>query len=248
MKIELDTKDKPNLTKLMKDDPNRFKKFLSTMLWASEKLAGMESHIDLLLDTAEEIKIEPAELLAGIINGCLNEQFVNENLSPILGKELLPVALLNLQVTDVGGEPVYFNWRKWYKLNHKKVDANTIASAIGNIMKYARFLSFEKLSEALETNQLIIFKALPMEQAKLLPYQPALKYQKETFGEFHTGKFFNEPKAGFFDCGEAEPDETECHACGRKDLSKTRNKKFLYCRACNAGYRIKGADNNDDNS
>jgi hypothetical protein len=89
------------------------------------------------------------------------------------------------------GEEAYFDWRRWYRMTRQdSITAETIAKVIGNIMKYARFLDFDKLSEALESNQLICFKAMADEQVKLLPYYPALRYQRETFGEFRSRKIY----------------------------------------------------------
>ena len=101
-------------------------------------------------------------------------------------------------------------------------------------MKYARFLDFDKLSEALESNQLIAFKGLADQQVKLLPFYPALRYQKDLLGEFKVGKFMEERNAGFFDCGTIDPEETHCLACGRRDLTKSKDEVHVYCRACNA--------------
>lgn len=248
MKLTIDLNDKAHLKAMAQKNPEKFKEFIKTWIYAGNELAEYEYAVSMLLDTAEQIRISPAELLAGIIEGCLNEQFVNEHMSPILGKELLPLALFKMEMQQTDGAPSYFDWRKWFKIPAaREVTAKTIASAIGNTMKYSRFLSFDKLAEALDSNQLITFKAIPLEQARLLPFHPALRYQKELKGEFHVGKFFDEPRIGFFDCGEIDKQEVECPACSRKDLSRTLSGKYMYCRACNAGYKITktGANNND---
>lgn len=241
MKIALDLSDKPGMLKLVKENPGKLKNFLQVWMYAADQLIRMGVPVQLITDTAEQVQLPAHDLVAGIIAGCLNEQFVNEDMAPILGKELLPLALFNMTMEGSDGDVRYFDWRKWYKLKNSTPDAEAIATAIGNLMKYSRFLSFDKLSEALESNQLIAFKALSMEQTKLLPFYPALRYQREIGGDFAVGKFFDDRKAGFFDCGEIEQDENECTACGRKDLSKTKDKQYTYCRACNAGYKIKGA-------
>lgn len=240
MKIALELTDKPAMLKLAKENPAKLKEFLQTWMYTAEELVKMDIPIQLIRDTADQVQLPAHELVAGILAGCMNEQYVNEDMAPILGKELLPLALFTMSIELAEGETRYFDWRQWFKLKHHKVDANTIATAIGNIMKYARFLSFDKLSDALETNQLIMFKSLALEQVKLLPFQPALRYQKEISGEFSVGRFFDDRKAGFFDCGTIEPEETECLACGRTDLKKTRDRKYIYCKACNAGFKPKG--------
>lgn len=235
--------DKEHLRSLIRKNPENARKFLRGWIEAADALIGLGMLPSLIDDTAEQTGLKPSDIIAGVLAGCLNEQFVNEQLAPILHKELLPIALLTMKDITLEGEERYVDWRKWYKLDKKSaVNADTIARSIGGIMKYARFLDFSKLSEALESNQLIVFKSLAMEQAKLLPFYPALRYQKELFGEFQVGTFFTDRKAGFFNCGEMESNEQECHACGRADLKKTKDGKYIYCRACNAGYQIKGAN------
>lgn len=245
-RLSFEIHDKPNMRFMIRKDPETFRQFMRSWLDIAETMFGIGFPMEIINETSDQIGIPPSELIGGIIAGCLNEQFINEKIAPILGKELLPVALLTLKGQMLSGEDAYFDWRRWYRMSrHDKVNADTIAKVIGNIMKYARFLDFDKLSEALESNQLIAFKALADEQVKLLPYYPALRYQKEMFGEFHTGKFMPERNAGFFDCGTIEPDETYCPACGRRDLTKSKDEVHVYCRACNAGYKPKGVTTDD---
>lgn len=246
-RLTFEIEDKPNIRLAIRKNPQEFRQFMRTWIQAADKLLGTNMIPSLIQNTAEQISIPADEIIAGVLAGCLNEQFINEKISPILGKELLPIGLLTLKGQTWEGEEVYFDWRRWYHLNKEaKINADTIAIIIGNIMKYARFLDFDKLSEALESNQLIAFKALPYEQVKLLPFYPALRYQKDLLGEFKVGKFMEERNAGFFDCGTIDPEETHCLACGRRDLTKSKDEVHIYCRACNAGYKITktGANNN----
>jgi hypothetical protein len=238
MKLMLNTEGKPNLEKFIRANKEKAKHFLDAWMKTADELVQLDFPVDLLLDTSEQLNIKPSELLAGIIAGCLNEQFVNEKLAPILGKDLLPVGILTLKGMTLEGEETYADWRRWYHLERStEIDADTIAKVIGGIMKYARFLDFDKLSEALEANQLVIFKSLGNEQAKLLPFYPALQYQKNYMvSDFKVGKFMPERNAGFFDCGTIDPAEKNCPACGRRDLMKSKDEVHIYCRACNAGY------------
>lgn len=239
--IQFDIGKYDHIREAIRRDPDFARTFLRTCLDIANGLLKTGS-AHTLTKTSEQIDIAPAEIVQGIIEGCLNEQFINENLAPILGKELLPIALLTLKSAPTEtGDGSYFDWRKWYHLSkHDRIDAETIAKVIGNIMKYARLLDFDKLTEALESNQLITFKALPMEQAKSLPYYPALRYQRDVLGELRVGTFFSDRRAGFFNCGEIDPAETHCLACGRRDLQKAKHTEHIYCRACNAGYKPKG--------
>lgn len=238
--LQFDIGDKQHLRDMIRRNPDQARKFLRMWVDAANTLIGLDILPTLIEDTAQQVGIHPPDVLAGIIAGCLNEQFVNESMAPILGKELLPIGILTLKGMTLEGEERYFDWRRWYQLEQTTViNADTIAKVIGNIMKYARFLDFDKLTEALESNQLIIFKSLAEEQVKLLPYYPALMYQKHHMGEFKVGTFFTDRKAGFFNCGEIELHESECLACGRSDLKRTKDGKYIYCRACNAGYKPK---------
>ena len=179
MKLMLNTEGKPNLEKFIRADKEKAKHFLDAWMKTADELVQLGFPVDLLLNTSDQLNMKPSDLLAGIIAGCLNEQFVNEKLAPILGKDLLPVGILTLKGMTLEGEETYVDWRRWYHLERSaEVDADTVAKVIGGIMKYARFLDFDKLSEALEANQLVIFKSLGNEQAKLLPFYPALQYQK----------------------------------------------------------------------
>jgi hypothetical protein len=198
----------------------------------------MGKPVQLIEDTADQLQIDQSEMLAGIIAGCLNEQYVNERLATILGKELLPIGILTLKGTTLEGQEAYFDWRRFFHLKESaQVDADTIAKIIGGVMKYARFIDFDKMGDMLDSNQLIAFKGLADQQVKLLPFYPALQYQKNYMGsEFKVGKFMPEHNAGFFDCGLIDEMEKHCPACGRRDLTKSKDEKYIYCRACNAGY------------
>ena len=241
--LQFDISDKENLRSLIRKNPDQARKFLRMWVDIGDHVVGTNMIPNLIEDTAHQLGIDPADVVAGIIAGCLNEQFVNESLAPVLGKELLPIGILTLKDTTADGQEMYFDWRRWYHLERRAtINADTIARIIGGIMKYARFLDFDKLSEALESNQLICFKGLADQQVKLLPFYPALRYQKEIKGEFRVGKFMPERNAGFFDCGEIDPTETHCLACGRRDLTRSKDNKHIYCRACNAGYYPKEGD------
>lgn len=243
MNLQFQVDNYPSILSLIKKQPQEAKRFLRLWLDSADYLLEVGMAPTLIDDTAQQLQLDPAHIIAGIIAGCLNEQFINENMAPIIGKELLPIAILTLKDITPDGQERYADWRNYFQLDKRdKLNADTIANVIGNIMKFARFLDFDKLTEALESNQLIIFKSLAMEQAKLLPYYPALRYQKELLGEFKVGTFFSDRKAGFFNCGEIDKHAQECEACGRSDLKQTRDGKYIYCRACNAGYKIKGVE------
>ena len=238
--LQFSIENKQHIRELIRKNPNEARDFLKNWIDIADELLAIKTPPTILKDTADQLGISQKDLLAGIIAGCLNEQFVNEQIAPILGKELLPIGILTLKDVDLEGEERYADWRRWFQLDKRAtINADTIAKIIGGIMKYARFLDFDKLSEALETNQLIAFKGLADQQVKLLPFYPALEYQRQHMGEFKVGKFMPERNAGFFDCGTIKPDETHCPACGRRDLTKSKDEVHIYCRACNAGYKPK---------
>lgn len=245
MKLSIDLDTRPALKDYIRHSPAQAKEFISMMLDASSDLAAMGFTMGLVQDTAKQLGLKPADLFAGCLAGCLNEQLMNEQMAGILGKDILPVAILTLKGLTLDGDEMYADWRRWFGLDqYAELNADTIAKVIAGVMKYARFLDFSKFSEAIESNSLIAFKGLAHEQVKLLPFIPALKYQRETFGDFKVGKFFSDRKAGFFDCGEIDDLEDQCLACGRDDLVKSRDGKYKYCRACNAGYIRTGKEVN----
>ena len=242
MKIQFDVSEYPNLLYLIKTQPINAKDYLKLWLKTADKLLSDESGLH-VQEASAQLNMKPEDVIHGIIQGCLNEQFINEGLSTILGKDLLPIALLTLKEVTIAGDERYYDWRRHFHMDKRaEVNTDTIAKVIGGILKYARFLDFDKLSEALEANQLITFKGLGTEQVKLLPFIPALNYQRELAGDFKVGKFMPDKSAGFFDCGEIEQTAQECKACSRSDLKRTKDGKYIYCRACNAGYRIKESE------
>lgn len=243
MKLAIDLDTRPVLKDFIRTSPAQAKEFMGMLLDATNDLVAMGFPMDIVQETSKQLGLRPADLFAGCIAGCLNEQLMNEQMAGILGKDILPVAILTLKGLTLDGDEMYSDWRRWFGLSqYSTLNADTIAKVIAGIMKYARFLDFSKFSEAIESNSLIAFKGLAHEQVKLLPFIPALRYQREVFGDFKVGKFFTDRQTGFFDCGEIDAIEDNCLACGREDLQVTRSKKHKYCKACNAGYILKNTE------
>lgn len=237
MKLSIDLDTRPHLRDFIKNNPVQAKEFMTMLLDGANELVAMRFQLTLVQDTAKQLNLRPADLFAGVLAGCLNEQLMNERMAHVLGKDILPVAIMTLKGLTIDGDEFYADWRRWFGVDrYAELNADSIAKAIAGVMKYARFLDFDKFSEAIEANSIIAFKGLAHEQVKLLPFLPALKYQRDKFGDGKVGKFFGERQAGFFDCGHIDEDEEYCLACGRPELVKATITKHKFCKACNAGY------------
>jgi hypothetical protein len=71
-----------------------------------------------------------------------------------------------------------------------------------------------------------------------LPFQPALKYQKEHLGDLYVVKFWHD--IGALNCGNIEIDEHECLACHVGDLITISNElEYQVCPRCNAGFIVR---------
>ena len=91
--LQFSIDNKTHLRDLIRKNPEQARAFLRIWIDAADRLIGTGILPGTIDDTAQQVGIDPSDILAGIISGCLNEQFINEQIAPILGKELLPIGL-----------------------------------------------------------------------------------------------------------------------------------------------------------
>jgi len=227
-KFEISLNDKPNLAKLLRNDPDFgrqvVKAFVGMIEYSIENKwteLPKEFHDDLTF----------IDLIQGILKGSLDLKQINSETYDILKAEIHPLSLMQTKFNYLDNEPQYYEWRKHFGLpKNADVSAETIADIFRKLLRYSRYVNIETLQKSLMYNQIATYRGLGDEQVKKLPFYPALRYQEQTFGELHVGKYLDE--VGFLDCGTT--DGQQCLACQRK-LTEMDNYKL--CLGCNAGYK-----------
>jgi hypothetical protein len=238
-KIRLD--DKPNLQRALANDPERAKEVIATFVGLIEESFDEQKGIawsKLPEELAPELSFR--DLIAGILRGALDVKQINPDTFDVLKVEVHPLSILTPRRNYIDGGLKYYDWREHFHLpTNAPVNAKTVEDIIRKMFRYTRYVDVQTLQEHLQANQIATYRGLGDEQVKKLPLYPALRFQKETFGDLHVGKFYDE--VGFFDCG--VNDEVYCLACNRYELQRIGNYKC--CLACNAGYvETKGGGDN----
>lgn len=232
-RITLKLDDKPYLQQLLQKEPVKAKEIIATFVSMMETCAK-NGWADQPRAFHPELTLEA--LVAGVLKGALNLPEMAPETYSILKEEVHPLSMLSAKINPMNGSVRYVNWHKHFRLPEEAtVDESTIALIIRKMLRYAKYVNVEELAKALDANQVAVYRGLGHEEAKKLPFYPALRYQREHFGELHVGKFFDE--IGAFDCGEWQTDiDEECLACGVDDLKRCGD--YVVCPSCNAGYTV----------
>ncbi len=229
-KISLD--DKPKLKQALADNPQLAKEVIQTFVQMMEESFSTENGIrwaDLPRELNENITFN--DLIKGVLNGVLSVKQINPDTFDVLRIEVHPLSMLAPRKNYIDGTMKYYNWREIFKIQEgAPINSETIAGILRKMLRYVKYVDIQTLAEHLQMNQIATYRGLGIEQVKRLPLYPALRYQKETFGDLHVGKFYND--IGFLDCGENENDY--CISCNRSDLYVIGN--YRVCLSCNAGY------------
>ena len=231
--IRLD--DKPNLKKALLEQPDVAKQVIATFVQLIEESFDKTKGItwaDLSKQIHEDLMF--SDLVKGVLRGVLDTKKLNPDVFDALGIEVHPLSILSPRKDYIDGGVKYYNWRKHYGLDaNAQVNSETVEAIVRKLFRYAKLINIETLQQHLEVNQIATYRGLGDEQVKKLPFYPALRYQREEFGDLHVGKFYDD--VGFFDCGANE--ESYCLACKRHDMVQVDEYKL--CLACNAGYKTK---------
>ncbi|CAB4144109.1 hypothetical protein UFOVP453_20 [uncultured Caudovirales phage] len=232
MEIKIKLDDKPNLKRLYEKDPTRAKEIISTFVQLMDESCDESKGIawsELPSQLSPELTF--GELIRGVLRGALDVREINPETFDVLKIEAHALSMLSPRRNYIDGGVKYYAWREHFKLkSDEQVNAETIATIIRKLLRYAKYIDVQTLQNHLESNQIATYRGLGDEQIKRLPFYPALRYQRETFGDLRVGVFLDE--IGFFDCGHNDGDH--CIACSRFDIHRIG--KYKACLSCNAGY------------
>lgn len=240
MKFSIDTNDKPNLEKLMKENPKAAQEIIGAFTALMEEAVDKEWHELPQLFSRGKEKLTFADIVKGVLRGSLDLPEMNPDMYDVLKEEVHPFSMFGGRVNLLENKVTYRDWRRHYDLpSSTPVNADTIASIIRKSLRYYRYVDVESMKEALVNNQVTNWRGLDNpHMIANLPFVPALRYQKEHFGDLHVGKFYDE--IGSYDCGPIpiERDENFCPACRHSSLDETAFDEYAICLVCNAGFRI----------
>jgi hypothetical protein len=228
--IKLD--DKPNLATALSENPDLAKQVIATFVQLMEESFDHTKGIAWAnLPPLLHDELDFQTLVTGILRGSLDCKQLNPDVFDALGVEVHPLAILSPRKDYIDGGTRYYDWRNHFGLPSDTKPIEAIEPTIRKLLRYAKVINVGTLQRHLEANQIATYRGLGDEQVKKLPYYPALRYQRDTFGDLHVGKFYDD--VGFFDCGTNDKDY--CLACNRYDMRQVANYKL--CLACNAGYK-----------
>jgi hypothetical protein len=236
VEFKINTADKPKLEALMKSDSAKAKEIIGTFVSLIEESLDDSNAIP-WVDLPEKFGggLTFPQLIKGILHGALDLQNINPDLYDVLKEELHPLSMLTPRKDAMSGATRYHDWRNHFRLSPgTPVNQDAIESIFRKLLRYYKYVNIDDLAGALMYNQIATFKGMGDASVQKLPFFPALRYQKETQGELHVGKFID--SIGALDCGyfDEEWDDKTCPACKLetlKDLSI-----YSICLSCNAGF------------
>lgn len=232
MEFNIKTDNKPALEELLKTNKDAGVKLIKVFAELMEE-AARERWYDLPQLFSRDLTL--SDLVKGILHGVLNLPAINPDAYPVLKEEVHPLSMLSPRKNYLEGGIRYVDWRNHFRLpGDQQVNQQAIERIFRSMLRYYKFLDFEELAEAIDSNQIVAYRGLGERAIEHLPFIPALRYQKAMFGDLHVGKMYDE--VGAFDCGLWTTDDTnDCAACQRPDTHKVG--RYHICLACNAGFR-----------
>lgn len=236
MKFTIGTDDKPNLEKAMKENPEQAKEVISVFVSLMEEAFSRDKGVTWAeLPKQLHKDLDFGSLVRGVLRGSLDLKDISPESFDALKVEIHPLAMLQPRKNYLDGSMRYTNWRNHFSLpDDAQVNEKTVADIFRKLLRYGRFVKIDELRKALEANQIAVHRGLGDVQMEKLPFTPALRYQREHFGELHVGKFMDE--VGFFDCGTIGKgfEGPVCPACGHDSLDRIED--YALCLDCNAGF------------
>jgi hypothetical protein len=233
-KLNIDTKNYPHLDNLIKTDPKKAQEIMKVFIELIDESIEHNWHELPQLFGRDELSF--AALIKGILHGSLNLPDINPEAYDAIKEEVHPLSMIGIRKDPMTGKICNYNWREHFKLPHTApVNQETIAEIFRKLLRYYKYFDVEKLAKAVWSNQVMTFQS--MNECERLPFFPALRYQKEHFGDLHVGLFFTD--VGAFDCGEYihkyDGEYYQCIACqGEDEMWEVHDK--LICPRCNAGF------------
>lgn len=239
-KFDITLKDKPNLRKAFEDNPQKMKEVIATFVSLMEESFDQEKGIP-WVDLPEKFGCTFPELIKGILRGSLDLKGINPDTFDAIKEELHPLSMLAPRKNKLTGGLRHFNWRGHFRLPEgTPVNEETIQEIFKKLLRYGKYINFTQLYEAIQSNPITAYKSLSDKQIELLPFIPALRYQKEHFGDLHVGKMFTD--IGAFDCGDWKEGYPVCLACEIGDDPLIHLQNHVVCPRCNAGFYAPAPD------
>jgi uncharacterized protein CbrC (UPF0167 family) len=244
-KLTLNLMDKPNLRKAMEDSPQLAKEIMSTFAFLMDEAFDTSKGTRWAdLPKLFSNKLDFQSLVRGVLRGALDVRAMHEEGYEALNVEIHPLALLHPQtiMSDADEAPkkyTYAKWRKHFQLPPDvEISEEVVSEVIRKVLRYARWVNIEQLAKALDANQMTTYRGLGELAIEKLPFVPALRYQKEKFGDLHVGKMLTD--IGMLDCGPLPDDYIgKCPACVAYNLVYVTD-EHEGCLACNAGFTSTG--------
>lgn len=231
MDFRINLDDKPNLSQALSENPKLAKEIIATFVQLMEESFDESKGIrwaDLPKELHQDLTF--SDLVKGVLRGALDVKKFNPIVFDALRIELHPLSIMSPRKNYIDGGYKYHNWRQHFALSPSTEVAEAVEQVVRKLLRYAKVIDIQTLSEHLTANQISTYRGLGEEQVRKLPFYPALRYQQRS-GDLHVGKFYDD--VGFFDCG--ANDEDYCLACNRHDLYQVG--KYKVCLACNAGFK-----------
>lgn len=239
MEFKIRTDDKPNLERMLKENPKLAKEVIGTFVEMMEEACDPEKGLmwaELPQLFSESLTFNM--LIKGILRGSLDLKDINPDDFDVIKEEVHPLSMLMPRKDYLNGGMRRYNWRNHFRLpQDAEINEETIATIFRTLLRYYKYINVKTLANALINNQIATFQGLGERNVELLPFVPALRYQQAKFGDLHVGKFLE--NIGFLDCGDwLYGDENECPCCQHPEVMSIGN-KYKGCLSCNAGFEIK---------
>lgn len=231
-KFTINLLDKPSLLHLAKTNVPVLKEVIGTFVGLMEVAAKEQWHE---LPKSIHTSLSFQDIITGVLNAIMTTREIDPKAHATLEADLHPLSLLSDQRESViTGERELYDWRSHFLMDTNEVSRETLEKIIRKMLYLMRWFDVESVSKALITREFPIMDDKDIEK---LPFQPALKYQKEHLGELYVGKFWHD--IGAFNCGTIGEEEVKCPSCAIGDLKVIDNYKV--CSRCNGGWKIENS-------
>jgi hypothetical protein len=242
MSFKINTDDKPFLTQAMRENPEMAKEVIRTFVGLMEEAFDTSKGITWAeLPKKLHKDLSFSDLINGILRGSLDLNNIHPEGYAVLREEIHPLAMLQKRKNYLDGTTKYPTWRAHFDMpEDAEVNEKAVSDIFRKLLRYGRYVKIDDLRKAMESNQIAAFRGLGDEQIAKLPFTPALRYQREHFGELQVGKFMDD--YGVFDCGKFDFDQYAdghytCPACWKDTLVQLSvAPKVRACESCNAGF------------
>jgi hypothetical protein len=229
--MKINTANYPYLEQLMQKSPDKARELMSTFIQLMDE-AAKEGWHELPEMFSRDLTF--SDLVKGVLHGSLDLPKINPDAYDALKEEVHPLSMLSPRRDYLNGGLRHYNWRGHFRLpSSAKVNQETIETIFRRLLRYYKYIRVDELGKALSANQVVTYK--DTNQAELLPFYPALRYQQRELGDLQVGLFFDD--VGAFDLGKINSIPEECPACKEpSEMWHIHNK--IICERCNGGWEL----------